>query len=147
MLPVIGPNKLNVNPIFEIGPMEPRFSEWLVFEGISVDEKGVIHPPPPPPPAPPPPPPPRPIPAAGRSDAAPCDRPPMFELRTRHRRHQRRPPAGIALHPNDPPLAPFRDYQIPTRGRAIGIAIGFDREGRAPHHRRRRGHRRSVARR
>ncbi len=43
MLPVIGPNKLNVNPIFEIGPMEPRFSEWLVFEGISVDEKGVQH--------------------------------------------------------------------------------------------------------
>ena len=43
ILPVIGPNKLNVNPIFEIGPMEPRFSEWLVFEGISVDEKGVQH--------------------------------------------------------------------------------------------------------
>lgn len=21
-----------MNPIFEIGPMEPRFSEWLVFE-------------------------------------------------------------------------------------------------------------------
>ena len=43
ILPVIGPNKLNVNPIFEIGPTEPRFSEWLVFEGISVDEKGVQH--------------------------------------------------------------------------------------------------------
>jgi len=43
MLPVIGPNKLNVNPIFEIGPVEPRFSEWLVFEGISVDERGVQH--------------------------------------------------------------------------------------------------------
>jgi formamidase len=43
ILPVIGPNKLNVNPIFEIGPVEPRFSEWLVFEGISVDEKGVQH--------------------------------------------------------------------------------------------------------
>ncbi|OMP01853.1 Acetamidase/Formamidase [Corchorus olitorius] len=28
------------SPIFEIGPVEPRFSEWLVFEGISVDESG-----------------------------------------------------------------------------------------------------------
>ena len=27
-----GPTKLHVNPIFEIGPLEPRFSEWLVFE-------------------------------------------------------------------------------------------------------------------
>ena len=43
MLPVIGPSPLNVNPIFEIGPLEPRYSEWLVFEGISVDEKGVQH--------------------------------------------------------------------------------------------------------
>jgi len=32
-----------VNPIFEIGPVEPRFSEWLVFEGISVDESGKQH--------------------------------------------------------------------------------------------------------
>lgn len=30
----MGPSKLNVNPIFEIGPLEPRFSEWLVFEGV-----------------------------------------------------------------------------------------------------------------
>lgn len=37
------PTKLHVNPIFEIGPLEPRFSEWLVFEGISVDEKGQQH--------------------------------------------------------------------------------------------------------
>ena len=36
----MGPNKLSVNPIFEIGPLEPRFSEWLVFEGVSVDETG-----------------------------------------------------------------------------------------------------------
>ena len=43
MLPVVGPSPLNVNPIFEIGPLEPRYSEWLVFEGISVDEKGVQH--------------------------------------------------------------------------------------------------------
>lgn len=43
MLPAIGPSALNVNPIFEIGPLEPRYSEWLVFEGISVDEKGVQH--------------------------------------------------------------------------------------------------------
>lgn len=43
MLPVVGPSPLNVNPIFEIGPTEPRFSEWLVFEGISVDEEGKQH--------------------------------------------------------------------------------------------------------
>jgi formamidase len=29
-----------VNPIFKPGPVEPRYSEYLVFEGISVDEKG-----------------------------------------------------------------------------------------------------------
>ena len=40
---VVGPSPLSVNPIFEIGPLEPRFSEWLVFEGISVDEKGNQH--------------------------------------------------------------------------------------------------------
>ncbi|XP_010316008.1 uncharacterized protein [Solanum lycopersicum] len=39
----MGPTSLHVNPIFEIGPMEPRFSEWLVFEGISVDESGQQH--------------------------------------------------------------------------------------------------------
>ena len=39
MLPVVGPSPLSVNPIFEIGPLEPRFSEYLVFEGISVDEQ------------------------------------------------------------------------------------------------------------
>ena len=43
MLPVVGPSPLCVNPIFELGPLEPRYSEWLVFEGISVDEKGVQH--------------------------------------------------------------------------------------------------------
>lgn len=32
MLPVVGPSPLCVNPIFEIGPLEPRYSEWLVFE-------------------------------------------------------------------------------------------------------------------
>lgn len=42
-LPAVGPSPLNVNPIFEIGPIEPRFSEWLVFEGISVDEQGNQH--------------------------------------------------------------------------------------------------------
>lgn len=26
----MGPTALHVNPIFEIGPVEPRFSEWLV---------------------------------------------------------------------------------------------------------------------
>ena len=39
----MGPTKLHVNPIFEIGPLEPRFSEWLVFEGLSVDESGRQH--------------------------------------------------------------------------------------------------------
>ncbi|XVF15444.1 hypothetical protein REPUB_Repub09cG0153900 [Reevesia pubescens] len=39
----MGPTLLHVNPIFEIGPVEPRFSEWLVFEGISVDESGKQH--------------------------------------------------------------------------------------------------------
>ena len=29
-----------VNPIFKPGPVEPHHSEYLVFEGISVDEKG-----------------------------------------------------------------------------------------------------------
>jgi formamidase len=43
LLPVVGPSPLSVNPIFEIGPLEPRYSEWLVFEGISVDEHGVQH--------------------------------------------------------------------------------------------------------
>ena len=43
MLPVVGPSPLSVNPIFEIGPLEPRYSEWLVFEGVSVDEKGRQH--------------------------------------------------------------------------------------------------------
>lgn len=39
----VGPTKLHVSPIFEIGPLQPHFSEWLVFEGISVDEKGKQH--------------------------------------------------------------------------------------------------------
>merc|ERR1712151_883094 len=43
LLPVVGPSPLSVNPIFEIGPLEPRYSEWLVFEGLSVDEKGNQH--------------------------------------------------------------------------------------------------------
>lgn len=43
LLPVVGPSPLSVNPIFEIGPLEPRYSEWLVFEGVSVDEQGVQH--------------------------------------------------------------------------------------------------------
>jgi formamidase len=43
MLPVVGPSPLCVNPIFEIGPIEPRYSEYLVFEGICVDEQGKQH--------------------------------------------------------------------------------------------------------
>ncbi len=39
----MGPTKLHVNPIFEISPLEPRFSEWLVFEGLSIDEFGRQH--------------------------------------------------------------------------------------------------------
>ncbi|CAI9758497.1 unnamed protein product [Fraxinus pennsylvanica] len=39
----MGPTPLHVNPIFEIGPIELRFSEWLVFEGIRVDESGRQH--------------------------------------------------------------------------------------------------------
>ncbi len=31
------------NPIFKPGPVEPRHSEYLVFEGISVDEQGKQH--------------------------------------------------------------------------------------------------------
>ena len=31
------------NPLFETGPLEPRFSKYLVFEGISVDEKDTQH--------------------------------------------------------------------------------------------------------
>jgi len=43
LLPAVGPSPLSVNPLFEIGPLEPRYSEWLVFEGISVDEQGNQH--------------------------------------------------------------------------------------------------------
>ena len=32
-----------MNPIFEIGPLEPRYSEFLVFEGVCVDEQGKQH--------------------------------------------------------------------------------------------------------
>ncbi len=39
----MGPTKLHVNPIFEISPLQPMYSEWLVFEGISVDERGRQH--------------------------------------------------------------------------------------------------------
>ena len=39
----MGPTPLHVHPILEIGPLEPRYSEYLVFEGISVDETGKQH--------------------------------------------------------------------------------------------------------
>ena len=32
-----------INPIFEPSPMEPRYSNYLIFEGISVDESGKQH--------------------------------------------------------------------------------------------------------
>lgn len=32
-----------VNPLFETSPLEPRYSKYLVFEGISVDEQGKQH--------------------------------------------------------------------------------------------------------
>ena len=37
----MGPTKLHVMPLFEIGPLEPRFSEWLVFEGACI---ATLHP-------------------------------------------------------------------------------------------------------
>ena len=43
LLPAVGPSPLSVNPLFEIGPLEPRYSEYLVFEGICVDERGEQH--------------------------------------------------------------------------------------------------------
>lgn len=41
----VGPSELNVNPIFEVSPMDGSrwFSEWLVFEGLSIDENGKQH--------------------------------------------------------------------------------------------------------
>ena len=36
----MGPTKLHVMPLFEIGPLEPRFSEWLVFKGARPRPKG-----------------------------------------------------------------------------------------------------------
>jgi formamidase len=39
-----GMNKYKItNPIFQTGPVEPRYSEYLIFEGISVDERGKQH--------------------------------------------------------------------------------------------------------
>ena len=32
-----------VNPLFTPGPVEPNYSEYLIFEGISVDEGGEQH--------------------------------------------------------------------------------------------------------
>jgi formamidase len=32
-----------VNPVFRPGPMEPNYSSYLIFEGISVDEEGKQH--------------------------------------------------------------------------------------------------------
>lgn len=43
ILPIVGPSLLCVNHIFEISPLEPRYSMWLVIEGISVDEQGHQH--------------------------------------------------------------------------------------------------------
>lgn len=31
------------NPIFQPGPFGPQYSDWLTFEGISVDEQGKQH--------------------------------------------------------------------------------------------------------
>ena len=39
-----GVNKYKMtNPIFRTSPLEPRYSNFLVFEGISVDEQGKQH--------------------------------------------------------------------------------------------------------
>jgi len=41
----MGPTPLHVNPIFELSPIDGSrwFSEWLVFEGLSIDENGKQH--------------------------------------------------------------------------------------------------------
>ena len=41
----MGPTELHVMPIFEVSPLDGSrwYSEWLVFEGISVDENGKQH--------------------------------------------------------------------------------------------------------
>lgn len=41
----MGPTPLHVNPIFEVSPIDGSrwFSEWLVFEGLSIDENGTQH--------------------------------------------------------------------------------------------------------
>ena len=39
----IGPSPLNVFPLFTVSPIEPVFSERLVFEGQSVSEDGKQH--------------------------------------------------------------------------------------------------------
>ena len=41
----VGPSELHVNPIFEVSPIDGSrwFSEWLVFEGLSIDEDGKQH--------------------------------------------------------------------------------------------------------
>lgn len=39
----IGPSPLNVFPIFELCSLEQTFTEWLVFEGQSIDEFGKQH--------------------------------------------------------------------------------------------------------
>lgn len=40
-----GMKKYNIvnNPVFQTSPLEPRYCKHLVFEGISVDEKGIQH--------------------------------------------------------------------------------------------------------
>ncbi len=39
-----GMKKYNItNPIFETSPLEPRYTKYLIFEGISVDDKGKQH--------------------------------------------------------------------------------------------------------
>src|SRR5438874_7809413 len=39
-----GVNKYKMtNPIFRTSPLEPRYTNFLVFEGISVDEQGKQH--------------------------------------------------------------------------------------------------------
>lgn len=39
-LTLMGPTLLHLDPDFEIGHVELRFFEWLVFEGINVDVSG-----------------------------------------------------------------------------------------------------------
>ncbi|OSX79755.1 hypothetical protein BU14_0071s0011 [Porphyra umbilicalis] len=43
LTPTCASKPLSVYPLFEVSPIEPRYTEWLVFEGQSVDASGAQH--------------------------------------------------------------------------------------------------------